>query len=106
MSRFGLSALLEACKKTAKEEAELDIATDMIIGESVTSDDIKKLFIGDGSVESEMEGESLTEEEEEKLAGLLELIPEDSEDEEANLAQMESTLESYVIKELNGGGVY
>lgn len=106
MSRFGLSALLEAAKCTAKEEAELDVASDMIIGESVTSDEIKALFIGDGSVESEMDGESLTEDEEEKLKGLLELIPEDSEDEELNLAQMESTLEAYVIKELNGGEVY
>lgn len=106
MSRFGLSALLEAAKCTAKEEAELDIATDMIIGESATGDDIKAHFIGDGSIESDMEGDSLTDEEEKKLGELLELIPEDEEDEEANLDQLDSALESYIVRELNGGEVY
>lgn len=106
MSRFGMSALLEAAKCSAKEEAKLDIASEMIIGESATSDDIKALFIGDGSVESEMNGDSLTDDEEQKLSKLLDLIPEDTEDEEADLAQLESTLESYLIKELNGGEVY
>lgn len=106
MPRFGLSALLEATRCKAKEETEFDEAADMIIGESVTDEDVKNEFIGDGSVESEMRGDSLTDDEVEKLSKILKLIPEDTEDEEANLDQLDDIMESYIIKELNGGMVY
>lgn len=102
---FGLNILFEAIKQSESAEKELD--NEMKLMESVTDDEIKRLVVGDDSIENDMEGNGIDEEEEKRLEEFISKIPltkdiefEDTDDEEEadevtmeTLALLESTLE-------------
>lgn len=69
----GLSALMEACKQS-KDAEEKDDALFEAFNEAI-DDDIQACLIGEDTVEDDMSGESLDDEDDEKMEKLLKSIP-------------------------------
>lgn len=97
---YGLSCLMEAMKQSESAEAAMD--SEMRLMESSAEDDVRELFIGEDSVENDMNGNGIDEAEKEKLEDFISQIPlskdakvpEDEEDVSEDVAEALNLLES------------
>ena len=72
--KYGLSGLMEAMKQSETAEAALE--AELSLMESVADDEVKRLILGDDTVENDMEGNGIGEEERKKLEDFIKKIPE------------------------------
>lgn len=92
---YGLNMLMEAMKSS--EEAEAALEAEMELMSSTADDEVKRLIIGDDSVENDMEGRGMTEEKRKKLEEFIDKIPVtkgDHLDDEEAMESMMAALES------------
>lgn len=92
---YGLNMLMEAMKSS--EEAEAALEAEMELMGSTADDEVKRLIIGDDSVENDMEGHGMTEERRKKLEDFIDKIPVtkgDRMDDEETMESMMAALES------------
>lgn len=98
---YGLSGLMEAMKQSETAIAALE--SELSLMESVETDEVKRLILGDDTVENDMAGNGIDEAEREKLEEFIKKIPEskdvanieDDEELEEELEETMSLLESY-----------
>lgn len=89
MSQYGLSALMEAMKQS--ESAEKSAQAEQDLMESIADDEVKRLIMGDDTVENDMEGNGIGHEEEKELEDFIKKIPA-SEDDAAEEEEVEEAL--------------
>lgn len=92
---YGLSGLMEAMKQS--ESAEMAMVAEMNLMENATGDDVKDLFIGEDSVENDMAGNGMGEDERKKIEDFISKIPpsKDAADMQEGLEETMNLLESY-----------
>lgn len=78
MALYGLDALMEAIHQS--EHVENVTEAHVALFESATDEEVKRLIIGDDSVENDLEGKGLTKKEEDALNKFIEKIPTTEED--------------------------
>ena len=93
MSNYGLSALMEAMKQS--ETAEKSAQAEEKLMESIADDEVKRLIMGDDTVENDMDGNGIGHEEEEELEDFIKKIPasEDTATEEEDVEEALTLLE-------------
>lgn len=92
---YGLNMLMEAMKSSEEAEAALEAEMELMGG--TADDEVKRLIIGDDSVENDMEGHGMTEERRKKLEEFIDKIPVtkgDRMDDEETMESMMAALES------------
>lgn len=93
----GLSALMEACKQSTSAEESNEALFEAF--DEVIDDELQSYMIGDDSVENDMEGEILDDEDEKKIAELVKAIPPADEDIEEKIDSLtESVIPSDELK--------
>lgn len=70
---YGLGVLMEAMKQSEAAEAALEAETNLM--DDVADDEVKRLIIGDDSVENDMDGHGLSEEKKKRLEEFIDKIP-------------------------------
>lgn len=92
---YGLNMLMEAMKSSEAAEAALE--AEMTLMDESADDEVKRLMIGDDSVENDMEGNGMSEDEKKKLEDFIDKIPQtsaDNLDDEETMESMMAALEA------------
>lgn len=99
---FGLITLMESMRHSEEQQMESQALFEAVTGSNSVGSIVKDQFLSD-DIESDM-GDDVDENDPE-LNKLLELIPEDDDDEEM-LEKLDGILEAAIIQDMNGNGEY
>lgn len=95
MSSYGLNMLMEAMKESEAAQIALEAESDLM--DDTADDEVKRLIIGEDSVENDMDGHGISEEKRKRLEDFIESIPRtktDKLDDEETMETMMYMLES------------
>lgn len=87
---YGLNMLMEAMKSSEAAEAALE--TEMSLMNNAADDEVKRLIIGEDSVENDMAGHGMSEEKKKKLEDFINNIPKTKSDNLDDTETMETML--------------
>lgn len=89
-STYGLNMLMEAMKSSEAAEAALE--EELSLMDDSADDEVKRMMIGDDSVENDMEGNGMSEEERKKLEDFIDKIPQTTTDNLGDEEAMETMM--------------